>query len=214
MTHATPLSCHPRQSIRLIAAALLVALVAGCAGQPPQPDVDRHPGDWKSQRERLTALEQWEIAGKVAIRTPDNSESANLDWKRTPRHYRIMVSGPFGAGRNTLEGNGQRVTLSNGEGTFTARTPEALMQARMGWSLPISALDYWVRGLPAPDTPHDIEHDRAGFPAVMQQNGWTLHYQDWTRADGLWLPRKLTMDYGDLHAILVLNQWQLDTASP
>ncbi|OHV12389.1 outer membrane lipoprotein LolB [Kushneria phosphatilytica] len=187
---------------------LFVVLLAGCAGQPPQPDMARKPGDWKSQHERLTTLSRWDIAGKVAIRTPEDSESANLDWQRTPDHYRIMVSGPFGAGRNTLEGNSRSVTLTNGDGTFRAATPEALMEDRMGWSLPVSALDYWIRGLPAPGTPHRVNRDDTGFPEVMHQNGWTIQYRDWTRADGLWLPRRLIMDYGELHSVLVLNQWQ------
>lgn len=186
---------------------LLIAMLAGCASQTPGPDQARERGDWDAQAERLQALEAWSLAGKVGLRTNEGSESANIDWQQRPDTYRILISGPFGAGRTLLKGAPGKVTLTNGEGRFDAETPEALMEQQLGWSLPISALDYWVRGLPTPDASERLEHDDLGFPQRLQQLGWTIEYRDWTRADDLWLPRRLVMTYGDLRATLVVNQW-------
>lgn len=197
---------------------LSLLLLAGCAAQAPTPETPRQSGDWSAQLEELKMLERWRLAGKVGLRTADDATSANLDWQQTPFFYRMMISGPFGAGRSTLEGSANNVTLTTPDGRFSAQTPEQLMQQQLGWSLPISALDYWVRGLPAPDAAHDMQSDAQGFPQRLRQAGWTIEYRDWTWAPelkgGLWLPQRLVMTFDDLRATLVVNQWRpLDTAS-
>lgn len=186
----------------------LIVLLAGCATQAPSQKEERHPGDWRTQQSSLEALDTWTAAGKVGIRTPDDSQSANLDWTQRADQYRISVSGPWGTGRNTLKGNGRQVTLTNGDGTFQAPTPEELMAQQMGWSLPLSSLVYWVRGLPDPRSPHRTSEDDVGFPATMDQAGWHIDYRDWSQADGLWLPRRIVMTYDDLRTTLVINRWQ------
>lgn len=186
----------------------LIVLLAGCATQAPSQKEERHPGDWRTQQSSLEALDTWTAAGKVGIRTPDDSQSANLDWTQRADQYRISVSGPWGTGRNTLKGNGRQVTLTNGDGTFQAPTPEELMAQQMGWSLPLSSLVYWVRGLPDPRSPNRTSEDDVGFPATMDQAGWHIDYRDWSQADGLWLPRRIVMTYDDLRTTLVINRWQ------
>lgn len=189
-------------------ALALITLLAGCATQTSPPQEDRVPGDWRTQKARLEALDTWTAAGKVGIRTPEDSQSANLDWRQQPNSYRISVSGPWGTGRNTLEGNGQQVTLANGDGTFHADTPEALMAQQMGWSLPLSSLDYWVRALPDPRAPFTITEDDVGFPDTLDQAGWHIDYREWSQAQDLWLPRRIVMTYDDIRTTLVINSWQ------
>lgn len=191
-----------------LGALLLLVWLAGCAGQAPAPDVPRQPDDWQRQQQDLAALDTWKVAGKVGLRTAEESRSANLDWSQAPDHYRMLISGPFGAGRSVLEGRQGAVTLTTGDGRFEASSPEALMQQQLGWSLPISALDYWVRGLPAPGRAHRQSDDELGFPETLSQDGWTIRYRDWTYADSLWLPSRLIMTYDDIRATLVVNQWQ------
>lgn len=191
-----------------LAALTLVAWLAGCASQAPAPDVPRQPDDWQRQQQDLAALDTWTVAGKVGLRTPEDSRSANLDWSQAPDHYRMLISGPFGAGRSVLEGRQGSVSLTTGDGRFEASSPEALMQQQLGWSLPISALDYWVRGLPAPNRPHAQTDDELGFPKTLRQDGWNIAYRDWTYAGSLWLPSRLIMTYDDIRAVMVVNQWQ------
>ena len=195
---------------RLTAAALGLGLLAGCATSQSvtEPRQERQAGDWEAQTEQVEAFTSWNLTGKVGLRTPQESTSANLDWRQTPYHYRLLVTGPMGAGRSTLEGRDGRVSLTTSEGRFEADSPEALMEQRLGWSLPVSSLTDWVRGLPANDSDFEMTDDELGFPASLEQDGWEIDYRGWKDVNGTWLPNRLVMTYDDLRATLVVNQWQ------
>ena len=190
---------------RLISLLAVLMLLSGCAVSPPQ---ERPCGRWETQRPKTEALQRWTIAGKVSLRTPQQNDMANVDWQQqAPDHYRIMISGPFGLGRNTLEQQGDRAMLSNSKGTFQAASPEELMQQQLGWSLPISSLYYWARALPAPHQPYHMTSDACGYPATIDQLGWHIEYGQWTFADGYWLPSRMKMYYGQLTATLLFKEW-------
>ncbi|MCL7941018.1 lipoprotein insertase outer membrane protein LolB [Halomonas sp. ATCH28] len=193
---------------RLLIPLLALALLAGCAGRAPAPEGERAAGQWQAQAERLAELDTWVLAGKAGLRTPEDSTSANLDWSQHPHYYRLLISGPFGSGRSTLEGREGRFSLTTAEGRFEAETPEALMEEQLGWSLPVSALSDWIRGLPADDSAHRLEEDELGFPQRLEQDGWEIAYRDWTHVAELWLPRRLVMTYDELRVTLVVTDWR------
>lgn len=198
-------------SLRLSLGALCMAALAGCAtpGTTTSPQsTERSDGQWQEQLEEVKGFTSWNLIGKVGLRTPQDSTSANLDWRQTPWQYRLLVTGPIGAGRSTLEGREGRVSLTNSEGRFEADSPEELMEQQLGWSLPVSNLTDWVRGLPAEGQPHESTEDSLGFPDTLSQDGWEIDYRSWHNVDGVWLPNRLVMTYDDLRATLVVNQWE------
>jgi outer membrane lipoprotein LolB len=193
---------------RWLAASAMLALLAGCAAPTTLPDAERTAAVWEAQQEQLAALDTWILVGKAGLRTPQESTSANLDWSQHPHYYRMLISGPFGSGRNLLEGREGRFSLTNADGRFVAETPEALMQEQLGWSLPVSSLSDWIRGLPAGHSQYQLEHDDSGFPQRLRQDGWDIDYRDWIQVESLWLPRRLIMEYDDLRVTLVVTEWR------
>jgi outer membrane lipoprotein LolB len=196
------------RALRLTIALLILTLLVGCAGRAPVPDGERAEGQWEAQSERIQALDTWILVGKAGLRTPDESTSANLDWSQHPHYYRLLISGPFGSGRSTLEGREGRFSLTTAEGRFEAETPEALMEQQLGWSLPVSALSDWIRGMPSPDSDHTMARDDLGFPLRLEQDGWQIDYRDWVHAEGLWLPRRMVMEIDDFRVTLVVTDWR------
>lgn len=205
--HATVHGARNR-AFKILGLALALGILAGCATQPPPADGERSADQWQAQQAKLERLQTWELNGKVGLRTPEDSTSANLDWRQTPYHFRMLLSGPAGSGRSVLEGREGRVSLTTGEGRFEAESPEELLQQEMGWSLPVSDLPHWIRGLPADDRPHRMTQDNLAFPATLEQDGWTIDYRRWTRTGGLWLPSRVIMSYDDLRVTLVVTRWQ------
>jgi outer membrane lipoprotein LolB len=183
-------------------------LLAGCASQGPVDESGRQAGQWERQQAEVEAFDTWTLVGKAGLRTSQENVSANLDWNQTPYYFRMLISGPFGGGRNVLEGREGRFSLSNSDGRFEAETPEALMEEQLGWSLPVSAMPDWVRGLPGENDNYQMETDELGFPSHLTQDGWEIDYRDWEQFEGMWLPRRLIMNYDDVRITLVVNQWQ------
>ena len=200
-------TCSLRRVSRLMACAALVFL-AGCASQAPQDDSGRQSGDWDDQKSEVEAFDSWALVGKAGLRTSEENTSANLDWRQHPHYFRMLISGPFGGGRNVLEGREGRFSLSNSEGRFEAESPEALMEEQLGWALPVSAMSDWVRGLPGDHDNYQLETDELGFPSHLAQDGWEIDYHDWERVEGMWLPRRLVMNYDDIRITLVVNDWR------
>lgn len=197
-----------RHASRLWLASFALLLLAGCASQSPVDESGRQAGQWERQQAEVEAFDNWTLVGKAGLRTPQENVSANLDWNQTPHYFRMLISGPFGGGRNVLEGREGRFSLSNSDGRFEAETPEALMEEQLGWSLPVSAMPDWVRGLPGEHDSYQLETDELGFPSHLAQDGWEIDYRDWEQFEGMWLPRRLIMNYDDVRITLVVNQWQ------
>ncbi|HBP42687.1 MAG: lipoprotein insertase outer membrane protein LolB [Vreelandella alkaliphila] len=196
------------RSTRLLLAGIALLTLAGCATQAPVDDGGRQAGQWERQQADVEAFDTWTLVGKAGLRTPQENTSANLDWNQHPHYFRMLISGPFGGGRSVLEGREGRFSLTTSDGRFEAETPEALMEEQLGWSLPVRAMPDWVRGLPGEHASYQLESDELGFPNHLQQDGWEIDYRDWEQVEGMWLPRRLVMNYGDLRITLVVNQWQ------
>ena len=196
------------RSTRLLMAGLALLALAGCATQAPVDDGGRQAGQWERQQADVEAFDTWTLVGKAGLRTPQENTSANLDWNQHPHYFRMLISGPFGGGRSVLEGREGRFSLTTSDGRFEAETPEALMEDQLGWALPVRAMPDWVRGLPGSHASYQLETDELGFPNHLQQDGWEIDYRDWEQVEGVWLPRRLVMNYGDLRITLVVNQWQ------
>ena len=193
---------------RLWIASLALLLLAGCAAQAPMEEGGRQAGQWERQQADVEAFDTWTLIGKAGLRTSQESQSANLDWSQHPHYFRMLISGPFGGGRSVLEGREGRFSLTTGEGRFEAETPEALMEEQLGWSLPVSAMPDWVRGLPGDHASYQLETDELGFPLHLEQDGWEIDYRDWNEVEGMWLPRRLVMNYDDVRITLVVNEWR------
>ncbi|WP_207062327.1 lipoprotein insertase outer membrane protein LolB [Motiliproteus sp. SC1-56] len=192
---------------RLIA-ALAVLVLAGCA-TAPLPD-SQAPG-WAARQLQLQALESWQVLGKMGVRQPDRYTSASLNWTQQPRRYQIFLAGPLGQGSVRIQGTPGLVTLDiAGEGRFQAATPEQMLQAQLGWHLPISQLHYWVRGLPAPDYPSRHTLDPQNRLERLEQQGWVIQYREYQDGPPPQLPRRLILSHGDsLRVVLLLKEWTL-----
>lgn len=208
LTSPSPRWPLTRHSSCLWLAGFALLFLAGCASQAPMDESGRQAGQWERQQAEVEAFDTWTLVGKAGLRTPEENVSANLDWNQTPHYFRMLISGPFGGGRNMLEGREGRFSLSNSDGRFEAETPEALMEEQLGWSLPVSAMPDWVRGLPGENDNYQLETDEFGFPSHLAQDGWEIDYRDWEQFEGMWLPRRLIMNYDEVRITLVVNQWQ------
>ena len=101
---------------------LLIALPPCWPAAPPGPchHRQRRTRPLAGSGRPRTGPDQLDTGRQGGTAHPNESTSANLDWRHTPNYYRLLISGPFGAGRSTLEGTAEKVTLTTGEGRVSA----------------------------------------------------------------------------------------------
>jgi len=190
---------------------ITLLLLGGCVHQgsltPPQ-DVLEH-------QRQLQAIGDWQLAGKLGIRTTGDSGSASLKWDQQSANYQINLSGPLGQKRMIITGTPDKVRLEQtGEPAQEAKTAEELIKKSAGWTLPVAQLAYWVRGVPAPKLRiTHLQQNESGLIAQLIQGDWNItysNYRDHTfNSVNLPLPGKITAEYKDVRLVLVIRDWHL-----
>lgn len=189
-------------------------VLGGCAHQSsltPQQDVLEH-------QRQVQAIGDWQLTGKLGIRTTDDSGSASVKWAQQIANYQINLSGPLGQKSMIITGTPDIVRLEQtGEPAQEAKTAEALIKKSAGWTLPVDQLAYWVRGVPAPKLRISLlQQNETGLIAQLIQGGWSINYSNYRdqtfNGVNLPLPGKITAEYKDVRLVLVIRDWQLGAA--
>ncbi len=188
---------------------LLLGLLSGCATISHPPSVDKQLA-WQQHQQRLSALTQWRLTGRIGIQTAKESLTASLDWSQQQEHYEINMAGPFGSGSLRLSGDNQQVELvtSKDEQLF-ATDPEQLIYQQTGLRIPVAALRYWVLGLPAPGQITGQTLDAFGRLASLKQQNWEIYFRRYMQHDDLALPAKVFVNNHHAKVRLVIKRWEL-----
>lgn len=189
----------------LLIGTCLVILLGGCQSTPRQTI-------GSAQQERLLyGMPQWEAEGKIAIQMAGDRQSASFKWTQDKANYSVHLFGPFGQGTTWLRRTSRGVTLESAKtGTHRAASAEALMEEVLGWQVPVSNLQFWLRGLPAKKPkPTHLERDSAGLMAQLHQQGWQVTYSRHEHFKGWQLPTRILAERDDLRLAIVIKRWQL-----
>lgn len=180
--------------------AALYLFLSACATQTSKID---------SHSSAVADIEQWHIRGKIGIRSATESLSAMLNWQQLTGAYTIRLTGALGSGSLQIIGNDDGVTVRQaGEADQYASDAGQLLQQRLGWSVPIEHIYYWIRGLPAA-VPVDRRTSADGRLSVLEQDGWRIEYLRYQQFADYALPSKLRLQHEDLKVTLIIKDWQL-----
>lgn len=187
----------------------LMLIISGCSTMKqvsvPAPILP------KAERQaRLSSISSWRLNGKLAVQTNQNSGSASVDWFQHAGSYNIVLQGPLGAGAMKLSGAANGVTLVASDGkTFHAQSGEALLAKGWGFKLPVSNMNYWIRGLAAPFSPANARYDNRGRLETLVQQGYRVDYLSYTNTGKIDLPEKLSITSPNLRVKIVVYQWNI-----
>lgn len=183
-------------------------MLGACAAQVPhEPEL----ADWSIHSDELARYTRWIASGKLALRTRDRSESAQMVWQQEDGHSHLKLSGPMGLNATEVSSDGQRIEIVQGEErqSFDISSPEAMMR-NTGWELPVQSLPYWLKGLPSPYLEvESLELDpQHGLLSDLQQNGWQIHFQKYGDFGPHTLPTRLRIERDDTLVKILLQNWQ------
>jgi len=193
--------------------------IAGCSQSGRLEDEQRAQELWAARQQALLNFDTWDVHARAAIKLEGAAYNIGIRWQRQAENSTILLEAPFGQGVFRIEsaaGGTYRLRLPDGR-VFENNSAEALLEEMIGWSLPISGLEYWIRGLPRPDSAYSHRLDSAGRARSIGQDQWAIDYLDYfAREDDLQLPRRVKLVSDKVTLKLIIERWQQSTieASP
>lgn len=188
---------------------LLAVLLAGC-GQVPTRSAATTPAIpaeaiWLERQQQLQQLTDWQLAGRLAVLKEHEAWHMTIEWQQHNERYSLNIIAPLGQGSMQLHGDAYQVTLITDEGEIiNASSPDLLLYQQLGWHVPVSALRYWVLGLPAPGD-YQKTLDEQGRLSTLHQAGWEIEFLDYEPQLGVELPRKVFVGNHSAKVKLVVN---------
>jgi outer membrane lipoprotein LolB len=189
---------------------LLLLLVAACSPLPPRPLPDSSAGQsWQLRQQQLRQLTHWQLSGRLAVQNDHEAWHMSLEWQQRQDRYSLNIIAPLGQGSMQLHGDAVQVMLLTDEGeTINSSNPDQLLHQQLGWKVPVSALRYWVLGLPAPGEVQQQSLDEFGRLNHLTQAGWEIEFLDYQPQQGVELPRRVFIDNHLARVRLVISNWQ------
>lgn len=196
-------------SIRL-ALVFFSILLSGCTTlSVPKKTTHFTYQPWTERKKQLEQIENWHLNGAFSVQQAKSNTIANYYWQQHGQRYDIQIHSALDLYSLQIQGKPHQVILKESQQkTVRAASAEALMQRRLGWSLPIADLTYWIRGLPAP-APQQSKHDRYGHLTQLIQQGWNVHFLRYANVNGYDLPQILQLKGHHLIVKIVVKNWKL-----
>lgn len=181
-------------SLRKLAAGLALGLLAACAAIP-RADRDARPFD---------------LLGRVLVTHGRGALTANLRWQHVVAQDEIWLMTPTGQTVAHILDSGDGATLTRADQkTYRAASVEALTQQALGWPLPLSLLQYWVRGEAAPGFAATSTERGAGDRlTALTQNGWRVVIAYQSEGEHAGLVRRLDLTGGGNEIRFVIDTWR------
>jgi outer membrane lipoprotein LolB len=165
---------------------------------------------WAEEQRQLAKITSWQINGSIGFKYATQTTMANLAWEQKNNNYEITLYSLLDLVSVRLEGDENRVVFwRSATKSITAKTPEKLMADQLGWSLPLTNLRYWVRGLPAPNYPYKATFGNDQNLTSIEQQGWQISYQRFTQVGNLNLPSKMVLINGQIQVKIIIKNWQI-----
>lgn len=188
----------------------VVLLLHGCSGIGT-----RQPGPGNEQfylhrASQLESFQQWGLVGKLSLDDGEQGGSGKLRWNVWPAGSDLNFYGAMGRGAWQLQVRENGATLKASDGSVqVAPTLDSLVQAQLGWPVPVDDLQWWVRGLRAPGATEAAEYDSGGLLLSLQQSGWRVEFKRYREVGGATLPVRLEVQNGSYRIKLAIGNWRL-----
>lgn len=180
-------------------------MLAGCMPSTRMPAI---PPTWESHSATVALWDQWQLNGKIGVRSAKSSGSAYITWQQRGENFRIVMSGALGMGRLTLTGNSKGVTWTDSKGRTSQHSdPEALIEKLWGWRIPVGALRFWARGIPVPETSLKALQISHGTASAFVQSGWSLEFEGYRMNEGVLLPNHVRLEHEGTVLTLLTSRW-------
>jgi outer membrane lipoprotein LolB len=164
---------------KLATATLIGLLLVACSGTA-RIDAPIN-AQWEQRRQVLEDITSWEFTGSINVRDSNDSQSSRIRWRQNNEAYTINLWGTFNVGATQIDGRPGEVSISQqGRDPVNTDSPEELLYQELGYELPVTELNYWIKGIPAPGLRADMQFGDNDQLMQFFQAGWQINYMAYT----------------------------------
>jgi outer membrane lipoprotein LolB len=181
-------------AVRFGTALLTGLLLAACATAPLAP---REPTPF-------------DLLGRALVTYRGGAVTANVRWEHSAERDEIWLMTPTGQTLAHIIDNPAGATLTrHDQQQFRAANVEALTRQALGWTLPVTLLQHWLRGVPAPGSAaQSVERGPADRPVALTQNGWRVAFTYHAQGALAGKVRRLDLNDGANEIRFVVDTWR------
>jgi outer membrane lipoprotein LolB len=163
---------------------------------------------YQDRAEKLALIRDWSLVGRISLADGKDGGSGRLQWVARDGLTELDFHGAMGRGAWNLQIEPTRAVLREANGSVqSAVAVDDLIQQRMGWPIPVDALQWWVRGLAAPGEIDELLLDSTGVPVKLAQFGWNVDFKRFDSDSGLSLPTRLDARRDNYRVKLAVSTW-------
>ncbi|WP_017223072.1 lipoprotein insertase outer membrane protein LolB [Moritella dasanensis] len=164
---------------------------------------------WQQHQVQLQSIQTWQLQGQIAFITPDDRNSATLNWQQFSQDFKINLTGPFGIHLLSIKRSDNISTLIlDDDRQYQGRDTQALINQLSPMPIPVNELRAWIIGDPLTN---DVQLDNYG--RVTKANhplGWHISYTKYQLIDNIWLPKNIVIKQDDMRIKITTRNWKLN----
>jgi len=204
------------RSLLLSFLSLTFALLITACSTVPTVEIDQAELIllYQARSDVLTAAEGWALKGRLAVNDGEEGGSGHLSWQQYGQASSMNFHGAFGRGAWQLNADEKGAVLEWADGeVHRADTVGELIEQWLGWTIPVSALAWWVRGLTAPGDWDLRQLNAQGNLEKLSQLGWNIEYGQYRDAGRVSMPVKLTARRQSYTVKFAIQDWDLEAGT-
>ncbi|MBI0415479.1 MAG: outer membrane lipoprotein LolB [Nitrosospira sp.] len=154
------------------------------------------------------AHENFELVGKILVKNSGKSFHGRFFWRHDEINDEILILSPLGQVVAKIQRNDSGAYLTTSEqDTLHAVDVESLTERFLGWQLPITSLQYWIRGINSPITISEIDMGADKSIMAIRQDDWEITYLDYSslKLTQIARPRILVLNRTNLQIKLIID---------
>ena len=192
--------------MRKIAVISIITILYGCGTITPGHDTTQ-TSNWKIHQASIFSHNRWQAVAKMSVQSPQYSGSVRLDWKQLDENFSIILAGPLGLQNILMTGDSDEAVIHY-KGKRKVGSPNLLIKEIIGIPLQISALAYWLRGIPSPNLIQtNLLIHPEGQAHKFEQAGWSLEFDKYKPTPFGSMPKKILGSNKERSFKLIISQW-------
>lgn len=188
-----------------------IFILNGCATIESTTNVE-----WQTHQQRLASIDSYQSNGKLGYISPEQRQSLNFQWSHSASLTQLRLTTFLGQTALNLKATPSGATVETYDSqSYSAPTPEALIQSLTGLNIPVEQLNDWMLGRPtqADDYKLNATNTLASLTKQVGKQTWQLDYQTYQDVQyagmALPLPKKIKLTQGNISINLFISNWNL-----